>query len=462
MWKRIASVRGRAAKAAEEAEKVTEVYRSNSIGTRIAFTVEHRRKVGTYKTMRFLGMGNLFIYSIIIGGITGVLTWSFLAVVSFTTHLIWTDIPNMLNMKFWTVLVCLVGGILVGLCQKYFGNYPRTMDAVLAEFKSTNRIDYRSLYKSVITAICVLSFGASLGPEAALVGIVGGLATWAGEAIKSFVKKRTVLNEHGEFVIEYSVEAAVGMIFRAPLFGAYTLLEDSKDSKRVKWMKTLVYVVTTIAGFFVFMLLSKIDNRQLSLADFGPAAVGMNELMATIPLILVGVLLAKVYKYFGHILHKGLKPLEHYKVIKAVIGGLILGTIGTLLPLTLFSGEHQLNILAAEWTQMSAYLLIGIGIAKLFVTEACLVSGWRGGHIFPIIFAGVSIGYGIAMLFPLDPVTSITIVTTALTSAVLKKPIAVILLFMLLFPLKLILLMVAAAYLPKYMAKLTWNKSEAS
>ncbi|TVX86856.1 chloride channel protein [Paenibacillus agilis] len=412
--------------------------------------------------MKLLGLGNLFLYSIFIGGITGLLTWSFLAVVSVTTHLIWSDIPKMMDMKYWTILICLIGGVLVGLCQKYFGNYPRTMDQVMAEFKTTKRIDYRSLYKSVITAICVLSFGASLGPEAALVGIVGGLATWSGDAIKSFVKKRTVLKEHGEIVIEYSVEAAVGMIFRSPLFGASTLLEDKKDSKRMKWIKTLVYAVTTAAGFIIFILLSKIDNRQFTLADFGAAHVGVNELVAIIPLILLGVLFAKLYEWFGHILHNVLKPLEQYKVIKAVIGGLMLGLIGTLLPITMFSGEHELTELAVEWTHMSAYLLLGIGIVKLFLTEFCLASGWRGGHIFPIIFAGVSIGYGIAMLFPVDPVTSITVVTTALSSAVLQKPIAVVLLFVMLFPIKLIVLIVLAAYLPMFVFKLKWRTPKVS
>ncbi|MBD8501134.1 chloride channel protein [Paenibacillus arenosi] len=412
--------------------------------------------------MKLLGIGNLFIYSICIGGITGLLTWTFLAVVSATTHLIWSHIPKMVNINYWTIVVCLVGGILVGLCQKYFGNYPRTMDQVMAEFKATKRIDYRSLYKSVLTAICVLSFGASLGPEAALVGIVGGLATWSGDAIKSFVKKRTVLKEHGEIVIEYSVEAAVGMIFRSPLFGASTLLEDKKDSKRMKWIKTFVYAVTTAAGFIVFILLSKIDNRQFSLADFGAAYVGVNELIAIVPLILIGMLFAKLYGWFGKMIHKALKPLESHKVIKAVIGGFMLGIIGTLLPITLFSGEHELIELAVEWTHMSAYLLIVIGIVKLFVTEFCLVSGWRGGHIFPVIFAGVSIGYGIAMLVPIDPVTSITVVTTALSSVVLQKPIAVVLIFIMLFPLKLIVFIVLAAYLPMYLLQFSGRAPKAS
>jgi len=404
--------------------------------------------------MKFSKFGNLILYSIIVGGVTGLLTWTFIAVVSQTTHFLWDYLPNVVDVQNWTLILCLTGGILVGLCQKYFGNYPRTMDVVAEEFKQTKRIDYKSVYKSAIASLCVLSFGASLGPEAALVGIIGGLSTWAGDVLKSTVKKKPIENEYGDIIIEYSVEATVGMIFRAPLYGANTFFEERQDSKRIKKIKTLVYTITTIAGFGVYLLLSRIDNRQFSIADFGPATFGGNELIAIIPLILVGILFAKLYESSGPIFHKILKPLENYKVIKAVIGGLVLGLVGTILPLTLFSGEHELTDLVEEWTHMSVYFLLILAVVKLFLTEFCLSTGWRGGHIFPIIFAGVSIGYAIALLFPIDPVTSITIVTTALTSAVLKKPLLVIFLFLLIFPIKLIIPMLIAAYLPVYLFKL--------
>lgn len=403
--------------------------------------------------MKSLRLAILMLYSIIVGGIVGLLTWGFLGIVSLTTHFLWVSLPESLNFQNWTILLCLVGGLLVGLCQKYFGNYPRNMEAVLAEFKETKRVDYKSLYKSTIAALCVLSFGASLGPEAALVGLIGGLSTWAGDAIKSIIKKKEVLNEYGDIIIEYSIEATIGMIFRTPLFGATTFFEDKKDSKLTKMIKSLVYLITTFAGFGVFIFLSKIDNRSFSLADFGPATIGKNEIIAIIPLILIGVLFAMLYEFFGDILHKLLKPLENYKIIKAVIGGLVLGLIGTILPITLFSGEHQLTELAVDWTNMSIYLLLITAVVKLFITEFCLATGWRGGHIFPIIFAGVSIGFGIASLFSIDPVTSITIVTTSLTSAVLKKPIAVVFILILLFPIKLIIPMVLAAYIPIYILK---------
>jgi H+/Cl- antiporter ClcA len=409
--------------------------------------------------MKSLRIDLLILFSIIIGGIVGFLTWGFLAVTSLITHFLWVTLPGTLHVKNWTILLCLIGGVLVGLCQKYFGNYPRKMDEVLAEFKETKRVDYSSVHKSILTAICVLSFGASLGPEAALSGIIGGLSTWAGDKIKSLFKKKHVENEYGDIIIEYSIEATIGMIFRAPLYGATTFFEDNKDSRLLKIIKIIVYSITTVAGFGVFILLSKIDYRKIALVDFGSAIVGKNEIIAIIPLVLIGILLAIIYKFFGDILHKVLKPLENYKIIRAVIGGLVLGIIGTILPTSLFSGEHQLTELPGEWKSMPIYLLLISGIVKLFITEFCLSTGWRGGHIFPIIFTGASIGYGIALLFPIDPVTSVTIITTSLTSAVLKKPVAVLLILILLFPIKLIVLMIIAAYLPvyilKYMNKLT-------
>lgn len=410
--------------------------------------------------MNLFGLSHLTLYSMMIGGVAGLLTWSFLAVTSLTKRFLWDTIPSVIDVPYWTFIVCVTGGILVGLCQKYFGNYPRNMEAVLGEYKETKRIDYSSTFKSAITALVVLSFGASLGPEAALVGIVGGLTTWAGDAIKSRVKKKTVANEYGDIIIEYSVETTIGMIFRSPLFGVTTFFEDRKDPKFIKMIKTLVYTITTAAGFGVFVFLSKIDNRRFTIADFGPASIGEKEIIAIIPLILIGVLLAKLYEFSGSAFHKVLKPLDNYKIVKAVIGGLVLGLIGTVLPLTLFSGEHELTELAADWTEMSIYLLMLLGIVKLFLTEFCLSTGWRGGHIFPIIFAGVSVGYGMATLLPIDPVTSITIVTTALTSAILKKPIAVVLILMMIFPFKLIIPMIIAAYLPVYMSKLKMRRAE--
>ena len=76
------------------------------------------------------------------------------------------------------------------------------------------------------------------------------------------------------------------------------------------------------------------------------------------------------------------------------------------------------------------WILLLSGILKLCITAVCLNTGWRGGHIFPIIFSGSSIGYAVASILPIDPVASVAIVTTAISSYALRKPIAITLLLL--------------------------------
>ncbi len=86
------------------------------------------------------------------------------------------------------------------------------MPEVMAEYKKTGRIEYRFVHRATLTAIIVLVFGASLGPEAALVGIIGGLCTWVGDRFKFALKGMNELTEIG-------IGATLSVIFNAPLFG---------------------------------------------------------------------------------------------------------------------------------------------------------------------------------------------------------------------------------------------------
>ncbi|MBJ8205712.1 chloride channel protein, partial [Bacillus cereus] len=137
-------------------------------------------------------------------------------------------------------------------------------------------------------------------------------------------------------------------------------------------------------------------------------------------------------------LEKLIHPFREYKLTLGIIGGILLGIVGTFLPYTLFSGEHQLKELVVEWSHLSFWILLLSGILKLCSTAVCLNTGWRGGHIFPIIFSGSSIGYAIASILPIDPVASVAIVTTAISSYAL-------LLLLMFFPLNLLLPMLGAA-----------------
>lgn len=383
----------------------------------------------------------LIVYGMFLGAIVGATVWLFLVVTNAGIQFIWGYLPKELGLPpYYTLCVTIIGGVLVGLSQKYFGTYPRLMPEVMGEYKKTGRIEYQFVHKATLTAIIVLVFGASLGPEAALVGIIGGLCTWVGDRFKFTLKGMHELTEIG-------IGAALSVIFNAPLFGylAPSEHEDTQLAETFKEKKTIVYLATTFAGFSVYLLLSQFDNRGSFIVNFGEGSFTLREWVAFLPLICIGAGAGYFYFKIEHILEKIVHPFQKYKLTLAIIGGILLGIAGTLLPYTLFSGEHQLKELVTEWAELSFGILFLSGILKLCITAVCLNTGWRGGHIFPIIFAGASIGYAVATVIPLDPVASVAIITTAISSYAIRKPIAITLLLLMFFPINLLLPMIGAA-----------------
>lgn len=383
----------------------------------------------------------LVLYGILLGSIVGATVWLFLVTINIGIHFIWEYLPTIFaSPPYYTICVTTIGGILVGLTQKYFGTYPRLMPEVMGEYKKTGRIEYRFVHKATLTAIIVLIFGASLGPEAALVGIIGGLCTWVGDRFTFALKGMNELTEVG-------IGATLSVIFNAPLFGYLAPNENEGEqiNEFSKGKKAIVYLATTFAGFSVYLLLSKFDNRGSFIVDFGKGSLSLNEWIAFLPLASIGAIFGFLYFKLEFILDKFIHPFKEYKLTLGIIGGILLGIVGTFLPYTLFSGEHQLKELVVEWSQLSFWILLFSGVLKLCITAVCLNTGWRGGHIFPIIFAGSSIGYAIASIIPIDPIASVAVVTTAISSYALRKPIAITLLLLMFFPLNLLLPMLGAA-----------------
>ena len=53
--------------------------------------------------------------------------------------------------------------------------------------------------------------------------------------------------------------------------------------------------------------------------------------------------------------------------------------------------------------EIGALGLIVLALAKLFLTTLCLATGWKGGYIFPTMFAGVALGMAAHLIFPTIP-----------------------------------------------------------
>lgn len=409
---------------------------------------------------------SFLIYALILGAFVGAVTWLFLWAMDFCIELIWTDLPEKMDFLYLPVVICTIGGVLVGLCKKYFGNVPGVLSIELQEIQKTKRADYKNLPAVALSSFLPLIFGGSIGPEAALVSILGGLSTWIADHIKTTAKNVKAYTEIG-------AAATLSAMFGSPFFGFAETFESKKksffslsdpqnksdsfdeicntdsgasssenkteandiDEILPKRTKSLIYFAAAIVAFGVFTLLSHLFPES-GIYRYEYVPFGLNEWLAIVPLAIISGLFGYLYYVFGILIRKGIRPVKEKKVLLATAGGFILGLVGVFLPYTLFSGEAQIAEIAVEWTTLSAAVLFLTVIFKIFVSRLCFLTGWRGGHIFPIIFSGIVLGYTFSKFIPVDPTFCALICSVAMTGMVLRKPVATVLVYLIICPIE--------------------------
>ena len=154
----------------------------------------------------------LTLYTIIIGVIAGLIIWCFIRGMKFGIHFLWDYLQGLINFKYYTIAVCLIGGLLIGLWKNKYGDSPEELNQVIKTIKKEHRYSYSNIFPSIVSSILPLIFGASIGPEAGLTGIIAGLFTWIGDKLKIF-------NDEIEELAQIGVTATLGTIFASPIFG---------------------------------------------------------------------------------------------------------------------------------------------------------------------------------------------------------------------------------------------------
>ena len=383
------------------------------------------------------------LYTVILGSIVGLIIWGFLRIMNYGIEFLWVYLPSQIDFPLYTVCVCTAGGLIVGIWKRKFGDYPEELKYVIARIKKTGRYPYNNIFFTIVSALMPLLIGASVGPEAGLTCIIAGLCTWVGDKLKGFRREVQELTAIG-------MSATLGTIFRSPMFGFMEPLESDDETTLPKTSKIVLYFAAILSSFGVFVLMNKLFGIQMALEGIEGGRIPAENYLYAVPLVLVGI--AAGYIYF--VFKKLTGVIEHYLkklvVLRAVCGGLILGISGMILPLTMFSGEHQITEVMDNMEKIGAVMLIVIAIVKLLLTNICIDTGLKGGHFFPVIFCGISLGCAMSLLLGVNVLFSTALVTTALVGHTLKKPIATVLLLMILFPPRLIPIMLFASVAAKY------------
>lgn len=387
---------------------------------------------------RFKNSLLFLLYTALLGAIVGAIVWGFLRIMALGIDLIWEEIPSHFDFPLYTLCVCTVGGLLIGLWKRKFGDYPEELGTVLGTVKKTGGYPYHNVFSTLGSALFPLLIGASVGPEAGLTGVIAGLCTWVGDKLKRFKKEVQELTAIG-------LSATLGTIFRSPMFGFVEPIESDKDAVLPKSSKIVLYFTAILSSFGIFILLSKLFGGSAGIESMEAQKLALTDYLYAIPLIIVGIAAGYLYFAFKKLTGALENRFKKYVVLRAVIGGVLLGITGTFLPLTMFSGEHQIGEVMADMSDIGAVMLIIIAVVKLLLTNICIDSGLKGGHFFPVIFCGISLGCSMSLLFGVDPVFCTAVVTTALVGHTLKKPLATVLLLMIVFPPRLIPIMLCAA-----------------
>lgn len=308
-----------------------------------------------------------------VGALLGVLTKATIALFQGAIDILWEWLPEQLGVEpsslAYVAAVLGVGGLLVGLGQKYLGYHPTPLDAAVDDVRRGDGIDHRSIPRTLLNSVAALGFGAPLGPEAALVNVVGGMFYWAKGRMEDLA------------------------------LTTYRILRGRPDDDVSDPWQYAPAVVAAIVLFLVFRALpGGIDLMFVPRYD-DPGSPG-----ALLPALLAGVVGGVVGLISSRVeaRMRALKVFYRAPVSAAFVGGLAVAVLAAPSSLVLFSGTDSMAVLFDGST--SDAMLVYAAVAKWVGIMIVFVTGWKGGPVFPLMFIAGALGVAAGHALGVEPV----------------------------------------------------------
>ena len=353
--------------------------------------------------------GDSFLWRLVLvallGAAVGAVTWVFLRAVHDLEHLVWIDLPEAVpllgdNPRLTTVLLCTLGGVLVGLVHMH-RPLPTGLDESLEEIEGEpgdlanpdaaplSVVTARTpLMPAALVAAASLAFGASLGPEAPLVVIIVGLVKRIGQIL------------HRSGLEEVSAAAALGGLFLGSLGPAVLMAEVGRDepSGARRSQRMAVVLLGSMAGALTFRVLPAPGGIQpYVFPDIG-ATSGVGAYGWAMAAGLLGAMAGGALRRMNHPIAAMMATAMPSVLVRASVAGLVMGLMGAVAPLVLFNGMDEAQELIDNLPQYTAAYLLLLGGWKLLATSVVLGGRFMGGEVFPAIFAGISMALALTVL----------------------------------------------------------------
>lgn len=318
----------------------------------------------------------LLVLAVVVGAVLAVVTKGIFQAVLWIIDVLWDWLPGEIGVdpdSWWFVVTILgVGGLLVGLGNRFLGYHPRPLEEVTEDLKDGKPIPHRSIPASLANSAASLGFGGPLGPEALLVSVVGGLYYWVDVRMQGLARS---------------------------VFSSLTGRNEDAAGKPWQYSPTLITAVSVIVVFRE--LPGGIDLSFVPIPK-EPAALSAIVMAAGAGLVggLVGLFSSRLHSWA-----RGLGLFTRSPEIVGIMGGLLVALLAVGGFEVLFSGAEEVTKLFDG--SLDVPNMAYVGAAKWLALAIVMAAGWKGGPIFPLMFcmgalgvvAGESLGLESAILY---------------------------------------------------------------
>ncbi len=332
-----------------------------------------------------------YIHVVVVAVIGGVSVLAWLWLFETVQKLLW-DNDFVTSNRWMFPLICLPFSLAVGLLVKH-RHAPTTLDASMLDSMSgdMSSIDWRTLPVTVVMSLVSLFSGAVLGPEGGIGGIASKLAMLYADKVGIPAEQRSRL-------VFSTLASAYNGLIANPLFTGVLGTELISDPET----RTRTLPANLIGGSIGYLIFFGAGSSGLQnylhlspSQDFAPVDILLVLIFALAGLILAivtGGLFRAAAGFFGRFAGR--------EVERALIAGVVFSVIGVVAPILLFSGETQIQVVAADPAKYGALLLIAMALVKLALLAIAFKSGFLGGPTFPTIFASVCVALAFGLLLP--------------------------------------------------------------
>jgi H+/Cl- antiporter ClcA len=340
------------------------------------------------------GYYRLMLYAGLFGGLFSLVTTGYITLYNQGIKFFGQHSVYLYNINFWPLILLGVAGLFIGFAIKFFGQHGG-LGVAQTQYAQTGGLNYRNLPRILLQGFIALWSGAAVGPEGTLVFLIGGLGTFLSERLK--------LQKDDVQVLVYSaIAGAFGGFFGSPIVGAIGAVEYMFIKELNLYRHLIPGLIAGAVGYGVyFAILHTSFLGVYSFPNF--ASLRLVDLVWALLVGVIAALIGTLFKVVFGLVHRVFGRLNKKPVVRSIIGALIIGLIGSFLPLTLYSGQNQLLQIVHNPAAYGIGILLLMILVKMLLTSTSFATGFVGGPIFPLLFIGGTLGQVLSEILTFIP-----------------------------------------------------------